>query len=96
MMSFGLLMAFLICFGIAAVDLSSAMLLVPSETDAPVSYSIYLHMQTSTGRGTGSALAILTIGFVALAMTALVLLIRRNWNPASSLRRIMFPGNPTK
>ena len=33
-------------------------------------------MQTSTGRGTGSALAILTIGVVALAMTALVLLIR--------------------
>ena len=96
MMAFGLLMAFLICFGIAAVDLSSAMLLVPSETDAPVSYSIYLHMQTSTGRGTGSALAILTIGVVALAMTALVLLIRRNWNPASGLRRIMLPGNPTK
>ena len=96
MMAFGLLMAFLICFGIAAVDLSSAMLLVPSETDAPVSYSIYLHMQTSTGRGTGSALAILTIGVVALAMTALVLLIRRNRNPASSLQRIMFTGNPTK
>ena len=96
MMAFGLLMAFLICFGIAAVDLSSAMLLVPSETDAPVSYNIYLHMQTSTGRGTGSALAILTIGIVALAMTVLVLLIRRNWNPASSLRRIMLPGNPTK
>ena len=96
MMAFGLLMAFLICFGIAAVDLSSAMLLVPSETDAPVSYNIYLHMQTSTGRGTGSALAILTIGIVALAMTVLVLLIRRNWNPTSSLRRIMLPGNPTK
>lgn len=96
MMAFGLLMAFVICFGIAAVDLSSAMLLVPSETEAPVSYSIYLHMQTSTGRGTGSALAILTIGVVALAMIVLVLLIRRDWKPASSLRRVMFPDGPRK
>jgi len=96
MMAFGLMVAFLICFGIAAVDLSSAMLLVPSETDAPVSYSIYLHMQTSTGRGTGSALAILTIGFVALAMSTFVLAARRGWNPASSFRRIMFPGTPTR
>lgn len=96
MMAFGLLMAFLICFGIAAVDLSSAMLLVPSETDAPVSYSIYLHMQTSTGRGTGSALAMLTIGVVALCMSVLVLLIQRNWKPASSLRRILFQEPPRK
>ena len=91
MLAFGLLMALLICFGIAAVDLSSAMLLVPSETDAPISYSIYLHMQTSTGRGTGSALAVLTIGFVALAMSLFVLAARRNWNPAASLRRLMLP-----
>lgn len=95
-MAFGLLMALLICFGIAAVDLSSAMLLVPSETDAPISYSIYLHMQTSTGRGTGSALAVLTIGFVALAMLLIVLAARRNWSPAASLRRLMFPGSATK
>lgn len=91
MMAFGLLVAFLICFGVAAVDLSSAMLLVPSETDAPVSYSIYLHMQTSTGRGTGSALAILTIAFVALAMSAFVLATGRGRAPASGFRRIVFP-----
>ena len=64
---FGLSVAFLICFGIAAVDLSAAMLLVPSETEAPTAYTIYLNMQTSTGRGTGSALAVLAVGVVALA-----------------------------
>ena len=96
MMAFGLLVAFLICFGIAAVDLSSAMLLVPSESDAPLSYSIYLNMQASTGRGTGSALAVLAIAFVALSMAVFAFLRRRNWNPFSSLRRMMFLGNPTK
>ena len=96
MMAFGLLVAFLICFGIAAVDLSLAMLLVPSETDAPVSYSIYLNMQTSTGRGTGSALAVLAIAFVAAAMTLFVFLRHRNRNAVASLRHTMFQENPTQ
>ena len=94
-MAFGLLMAFLISFGIAAVDLSSAMLLVPSETDAPISYTIYLNMQTSTGRGTGSALAVLTIAAIGLTIIASVALIRRRGSLASNLRRTLFLGNPT-
>jgi len=96
MMAFGLLVVFLICFGIAAVDLSSAMLLIPSETDAPVSYSIYLHMQTSTGRGTGAALAVLTIAVVAMAMTAFVLATRRRAHPLPSGPGIVFPNNLPK
>ena len=91
MMGSGLLIAFLICFGIAAVDLSAAMLLVPSETDAPISYSIYLHMQTSTGRGPGSALAILAIVAVVAAMSLFVFLVRKNWNFSVGLRRLVFP-----
>lgn len=91
MLAFGLLVAFLICFGVAAVDLSSAMLLVPSETGAPVAYSIYLHMQTSTGRGTGSALAILTIAVVALAMGLFVAATQRR--TTASLRHIVIPGS---
>ncbi len=94
MMAFGLLIAFLICFGIAAVDLSSAMLLIPSETDAPVSYSIYLHMQTSTGRGTGAALAVLTIAVVALAMSAFVLATRRRAPALRQGERAAFPDIP--
>jgi iron(III) transport system permease protein len=95
MLAFGLLSAFLICFGIAAVDLSSAMLLVPSETDAPVSYGIYLNMQTSTGRGAGSALAVLTIVAVASAMAAVALAARRR-EPATDFRRIVLPESPAQ
>jgi iron(III) transport system permease protein len=95
MLALGLLSAFLICFGIAAVDLSSAMLLVPSETDAPVSYAIYLHMQTSTGRGTGSALAVLTIVAVAAAMAVAAFAVRRR-GPAAGLRRIVLPESPAQ
>jgi iron(III) transport system permease protein len=93
MMAVGLFVAFLLCFGLAAVDLSSAMLLVPSETDAPVSYSIYLNMQSTTGRGAGSALAILSIALVALSLFALLVLIRPNWKTASSFRKFVFTGS---
>ncbi|WP_263771853.1 ABC transporter permease [Propionivibrio soli] len=95
MMALGLIVAFLICFGVSAVDLSSAMLLVPSETEAPISYSIYLHMQSTTGRGTGSALAVLVIAFVAIAMTGVVALLRARRAAAPPIRRIVFPGTQT-
>ncbi len=93
MMGSGLLMALLICFGIAAADLSSAMLLVPGEADAPVSYSIYLHMQAVTGRGAGSALALLTIAVVALGMTVFAFFVRRTRGLASGFWRIVFSDN---
>lgn len=96
MMGGGLLMAFLICFGIAAADLSSVMLLLPSETDAPVSYSIYLHMQAATGRGAGSALALLTLALVTLCMAALAFFIQRTRSMTPGFWRIVFPGNPAK
>lgn len=85
-LAFGLVVAFLISFGIAAVDLSSAMLLIPSETEAPAAYTIYLNMQTSTGRGTGSALAVLAIGAVALMLAATAALIARR-DPAAAVAR---------
>ena len=81
--------AFLICFGIAAVDLSAAMLLVPSETEAPTAYTIYLNMQTSTGRGTGSALAVLAVGVVALATGVLARFLGRR-DTATGLGHALF------
>ena len=90
MMASGLMMAFLICFGIAAADLSSAMLLVPGEAEAPVSYSIYLHMQAVTGRGDGSALAVLTIALAALCMVVCAFSLRRPREPGAGFWRIMF------
>jgi iron(III) transport system permease protein len=89
MLAFGLLSACLICFGIAFADLSSTMLLLPSETGAPIAYNIYLHMQTSTGRGTGSALAFLAIVVVASTMLAAAFAARQN--PAAGLKRIVLP-----
>ncbi len=72
--------AFLLCFVLAAFDLSAAMLLVPSETQAPISYSIYLEMQKSVGRSGAAALAILSLGFIALCTYGATVIIRRT-NP---------------
>ena len=93
MMAFGLFVAFILCFGVAAVDLSSAMLLVPTETSAPVAYNIYLHMQSRTGQGVGAALAILSFAMVALFLFSFVVLIRRNWKNNSNFRKIVFSGS---
>ena len=93
MLAGGLLVAFLLCFGVAAVDLSSAMLLVPSETDAPVAYSIYLNMQSMTGRGAGAALAIVSIALVALGLLVPLALLRRHGNASSGLRRFVFTAD---
>ena len=93
MLAGGLLVAFLLCFGVAAVDLSSAMLLVPSEADAPVAYSIYLNMQSTTGRGAGSALAIVSIALVALSLFVLLALFRRHGKASSSFRKFVFTAN---
>lgn len=93
MLAGGLLVAFLLCFGVAAVDLSSAMLLVPSETDAPVAYSIYLNMQSTTGRGAGAALAIVSMALVALALLVPLALLRRQGRGSSSLRRFVFTAD---
>ena len=93
MMAFGLFVAFLLCFGVAAVDLSSAMLLVPSETDAPVAYSIYLNMQSTTGRGAGSALAVLSIALVTLSLFVLLALLRPNGKASSSFRKFVFTAS---
>ena len=93
MLAGGLLVAFLLCFGVAAVDLSSAMLLVPSETDAPVAYSIYLNMQSTTGRGAGAALAIVSMALVALGLLVPLALLRRQGRASSGLRKFVFTAD---
>ncbi|MCF8209859.1 MAG: ABC transporter permease subunit, partial [Rhodoferax sp.] len=93
MMAFGLLMAFMISFGVAAVDLSTAMLLVPSEANAPVSYSIYLNMQSITGGGTGAALAVLLLCFVVLTIGCLVVWMQRRMKTASNFGKYILHGD---
>jgi iron(III) transport system permease protein len=66
LMAGGILAGFVTSFITAAVELSATILLVSAESQAPMSYGIYLYMQSVAGRGPGAALGVLAIGVVAL------------------------------
>src|SRR5690606_27353398 len=67
LMSGGLVAAFVTSFATAAVELSATLMLVSKEADAPISYGIYLFMQTVSGRGAGAALGIIAVIIVGIA-----------------------------
>lgn len=62
----GMLAGFVSSFITAAVELSATILLVVSESQAPMSYGIYLYMQSIAGRGPGAALGVLLVLTVAI------------------------------
>ena len=62
----GMLAGFVTSFITAAVELSATILLVSADSAAPMSYGIYLYMQSVAGRGPGAALGVLAIMVVAL------------------------------
>ena len=66
LMAGGILAGFVTSFITAAVELSATILLTSSESQAPMSYGIYLYMQSIAGRGPGAALGVLAIVIVAL------------------------------
>ena len=66
LMAGGILAGFVSSFITAAVELSATILLVVKESQAPMSYGIYLHMQSISGRGSGAALGVLLVLTVAL------------------------------
>ena len=66
LMAGGILAGFVTSFATAAVELSATIMLVSSEADAPISYGIYVFMQSAAGRGPGAALGILAVLIVAL------------------------------
>jgi iron(III) transport system permease protein len=66
LMAGGILAGFVTSFITAAVELSATILLVSSDSQAPMSYGIYLYMQSVAGRGPGAALGVLAIAVVAL------------------------------
>jgi iron(III) transport system permease protein len=66
LMAGGMLAGFIISFMTAAVELSMTLMLVSSQYDAPMSYGIYLYLQSSAGRGPGAALGILAVLIVAV------------------------------
>jgi len=66
LMGGAILAGFVTSFATAAVELSTTIMLVASEADAPLSYGIYIYMQSAAGRGAGAALGIVAVVIVAL------------------------------
>jgi iron(III) transport system permease protein len=66
LMAGGILAGFVSSFITAAVELSATLLLTVRESQAPMSYGIYLYMQSVAGRGPGAALGVLAVAIVAL------------------------------
>ncbi len=62
----GILAGFIISFITASVELSATMLLTSAQSQAPMSYGIYLYMQSIAGRGPGAALGVIAVVVVAL------------------------------
>jgi iron(III) transport system permease protein len=61
LMASGILAGFVISFITAAVELSDTIMLVSRDSQAPMSYGIYLYMQSAAGRGPGAALGMLAV-----------------------------------
>ncbi len=62
----GILAGFVTSFATASVELSATIMLVDRESMAPISYGIYVFMQTAAGRGAGAAMGIVAVVIVAL------------------------------
>ena len=66
LMAGGILAGFVTSFITAAVELSATILLSSAQSQAPMSYGIYLYMQSISGRGPGAALGVLAVVVVGL------------------------------
>jgi iron(III) transport system permease protein len=78
LMTGGLLAGFVTSFATAAVELSAVLMLVQSNSDAPLSYGLYVLMQTPAGRGAGAALGVIAVLIVAACMGASQLIADRS------------------
>ena len=68
LMTGGLLAGFVTSFATAAVELSAVLMLVQNNSDAPLSYGLYVLMQTPAGRSAGAALGVIAVIIVAVCM----------------------------
>jgi len=82
LMGRGLLAGGLLAFVSSAVDFSSTLLLVPRVELGPLSYGIYLYMQSAEGRAPGAALGVVAIALVAVGTWAATRLARRRGHSA--------------
>jgi iron(III) transport system permease protein len=70
LMAGGLAAAFVTSFATAAVELSATLVLAARDVDAPLSYGIYVYMQSPAGRGPGAALGVIAVLTVAICTFA--------------------------
>lgn len=77
LMAGGILAGFVTSFMTAAVELSATIMLVTRDSDAPMSYGIYLYMQSASGRGPGAALGVLAVVAVAIGTYVSHLVVER-------------------
>jgi iron(III) transport system permease protein len=66
LISGGLVAGGLIAFVTSCVELNSTIMLVPRIELGPISYGIYVYMQSALGRGAGAALGVVAIALVAV------------------------------
>ena len=66
MIAGGLVAGGLIAFVTSCVELASTIMLVPRIEMGPISYGIYLYMQSPLGRGAGAALGVVAILMVSI------------------------------
>jgi len=79
LMAGGIVAGFVTSFATAAVELSATMMLVQSTENAPLSYGLYVFMQSPAGRGPGAALGVIAVIIVGVcAYLSHVYLARRN------------------
>lgn len=78
LMTGGLLAGFVTSFSTAAVELSATLMLVQSNSDAPLAYGLYVFMQSPAGRGPGAALGVIAVALVAICTFASHLILERS------------------
>jgi iron(III) transport system permease protein len=86
LMTGGILAGFVTSFATAAVELSATIMLVQSNADAPLTYGLYVFMQSPAGRGPGAALGIIAVVLVAACTFISHLLIERHRRRSGAIR----------
>ncbi len=89
LMAGGMLAGFVTSFITAAVELSATIMLVTRDSDAPMSYGIYLYMQSASGRGPGAALGVLAVVVVAIGTYVSHIIVER---ASARQRPVRAPG----
>ena len=79
LMTGGLLAGFITSFSTATVELSATIMLVSTESEAPLAYAIYSYMQTAAGRGPGAAFGLIEVLIVAVGTYLSQLIIEKKY-----------------